>query len=177
MIDGVIGAAEGKAALMAFDDALRYPETEAGAVEVFGGVEGIEDAGAHGGRHAVSCVGDGDADAVAALRVCGIILCVVSADDEAAALAHRVDGVGDKVIEHLADVVFKTQNARGGSVAGLDCDAGVGQAALIELEHWIDQVGRRNARGADSLAMEAQGLGSNLADAGELALGGVDVLL
>ena len=66
VVDGVLGAAEGEATLMAVDDAGGDPEAEAGAVEVLGGVEGLEDASADGGRHAVAGIGDGDADARAA---------------------------------------------------------------------------------------------------------------
>ena len=48
-MDGVLGAAEGEAALVAVDDVGGDPEAEAGAVEVLGGEEGLEDAGADGG--------------------------------------------------------------------------------------------------------------------------------
>src|SRR5882762_3565358 len=51
MVDGVLVAAEGETALVASDDAGGDPETEAGAVEVLGGVEGLEEAGLHGGGH------------------------------------------------------------------------------------------------------------------------------
>ena len=66
VVDGVLGAAEGEAALVAVYDAGGDPKAEAGAVEVFGGVKGLEDAGADGGGHAMAGVGDGDADARAA---------------------------------------------------------------------------------------------------------------
>ena len=59
----MLGGAVGEAAVVAGDDAGGDPEAEAGAVEVFGGVEGLEEAGADGGGHAVAGVGDGDADA------------------------------------------------------------------------------------------------------------------
>jgi hypothetical protein len=108
--------------LVALDDAGGDPEAEAGAVEVLGGVEGFEDAGADGGGHAVAGVGDGDADAlrlvrrrvgslhqvVMIVRIVGVR--IVGADDEAAALAHGVDGVGDEVVEDLADVVFEAED-------------------------------------------------------------------
>ena len=64
MMDGVLGAAKSEAAAVAIYDAGGDPETEAGAVEVLGGIEGFEDAFAYGGRHAVAGVGDGDADTV-----------------------------------------------------------------------------------------------------------------
>ena len=69
VVDGMLGAAEGEAALVAGDDAGGDPEAEAGAVEVLGGVEGLEEASADGGGHAVAGVGDGDADAAAAFGV------------------------------------------------------------------------------------------------------------
>jgi hypothetical protein len=71
---GVVRGAQGDTAVVAGDDASGDPEPEAGAVEVFGGVEGLEDAGADGGGHAVAGVCDGDADAFArsgALDGCG----------------------------------------------------------------------------------------------------------
>src|SRR5260370_11348302 len=106
MVDGVLIAAEGDAALMATDDAGGDPEAEAGAIEVVGGVEGLEEAGLHGGGHAVASVGDGDANSRTALRILGgIISGVVSADQETAPLAHGVDGVSDEIVEDLADVV------------------------------------------------------------------------
>src|ERR1700737_3569688 len=98
MGDGVLVAAEGEAALVASDDAGRDPEAEAGAIEVLGGVEGLEEAGLpgrgkpgaeagaievlggvegleeaglHGMGHAVASVGDRDAYARTALRIFG----------------------------------------------------------------------------------------------------------
>ena len=97
-------------------------------------------------------------------------------DDEAAALTHGVDGVGDEVVEDLTDVVFKAEDGGGGGVAGLDVDAGVGQTALVEVENGVDEIGSADVGGADGLAVEAEGLSGDLADAGEFALGGVDVL-
>ena len=67
---------------------------------------------------------------------------VVGADDEAAsALTHGVDGVGDEVVEDLADVVFEAVDGAVGLVAGLDGDAGVAKAALVEIEDGVDQLG------------------------------------
>ena len=101
---------------------------------------------------------------------------VVGADDEAAsALTHGVDGVGDEVVEDLADVVFEAQDGAGGLVGSFDVDAGVAKATLIEIEDGGDQLLRGDVGGADGLAMEAEGLGGDLADTGELALRGVDV--
>ena len=62
------------------------------------GVERLEEAGAHLGRHAVAGIGDGDADAFASPDL-GMVGCVVGANDEASALAHGVDGIGDQIIE------------------------------------------------------------------------------
>ena len=49
MVDGVLVTAEGEMALVATDDAGGDPEAKAGAVEVLSGVEGLEEAGLHGG--------------------------------------------------------------------------------------------------------------------------------
>src|ERR1700704_4676500 len=83
VVDGVLVAAEGEVALMAGDDAGRDPKAEASAVEIFGGVKGLEEAGLDRGRHAVAGVGDGDADAGTAVGILGgIDGGVVSADEE-----------------------------------------------------------------------------------------------
>jgi hypothetical protein len=175
--DWILGAAEGEASAMAFDDASGDPKTKAGAVEILGGVEGFEDAATDGGRHAVAGVGDGDAEATAAVGECrGVVHGVVGADDEAASLAHGVDGVGDEVVEDLADVVFKAENGGGSGVAGFDVDAGVGEAAVVEVKDGIDEIGRTDLRGADSLAMETEGLSGDLADARKFGLGYLDVV-
>src|SRR5258708_9813776 len=139
MLDGVLVAAEGDAALMASYDAGGDPEAEAGAVEILGGVERLEEAGLHVGGHAVAGVGDGDADAGRAVGVFGgVVGGVVGADEEAASLAHGIDGVGDEVVEDLTDVVFEAQNRGWGGVGGLNFDAGVGEAALVEVEDGVD---------------------------------------
>ncbi len=100
----------------------------------------------------------------------------MGADDEAAAVrAHGVDGVGDEVVEDLADVVFEADDGGGSGVGGFDADAGVGEASLIEGEDGVDEIVGGDTRGFDGLTMEAEGLGGDLADAGELGLGELDV--
>ena len=176
MVDGVPRAAEAEAALVAVDDAGGDPEAEAGAVELLGGVEGLEDAGADGGGHAMSGVGDGDADAWAR-AVAGVVSGVVGADAEVApSLTHGVDGVGDEVVENLADVVLEAEDFGVAVEGGLDGDAGVGQPALVEVKNVIDKIAGADGGGADGLAMEAQRLGGDLADAGEFALRDLDVV-
>src|ERR1700733_329128 len=157
-MEGMLGAAEGETAVVAGYDAGGDPEAEAGAVEILGGVEGLEETGADGGGDAVAGVGDGDADALARLSG-GVVRGVVGADEEAATVAHGVDGVGDKVVEDLADVVFEAGDFGRGGVGGFDLDAGVGEAALIEVEHGVDEIGCADAGGADGLAVKAEGLG------------------
>ena len=106
---GVLGAAEGEAAVVAGDDAGGDPKAEASAVEVLGGVEGFEETSADGGGDAVAGVGDGDADASARLAR-GVVGGVVSADEELATVTHGIDSVGDEVVEYLADVVFEADD-------------------------------------------------------------------
>ena len=59
-------------------------------------------------------------------------------------------------------------------VAGVDPDAGVGEPSLVEIEDGVDELLGGDEGGAGGLAMEAQGLGGDLADALELALGELD---
>ena len=106
----------------------------------------------------------------------GVIGGVVGANEEASALAHGVDGVGDEVVEDLANVVFKAEDGSVGGVGGLDLDAGVGEAALVEVEDGVDEFGGADLGGVDGLTMEAEGLGGDLTDAGELALCDLDVV-
>src|SRR4030081_753523 len=138
MVDGVLVAAEGEAALGPSDDAGGEPEAAPGAVKVLGGVEGLEEAGLHGRGHAVASVGDGDAYARMALRVFGgVVRGVMGADEDTASLAHRINCVGNEIVEDLADIVFKTQNRSGGGVGDLHLDAGVGEASLVEVEDGV----------------------------------------
>ena len=101
-------AAKSEAALVAGDDASGDPKAEACTVEIFGGVKGLEEAALYGRRHAMAGIGDGDADARAALRILWrIVRSIVSADEETTSLTHGIDGVGEEIVKHLADVVFK----------------------------------------------------------------------
>ena len=93
----------------------------------------------------------------------------------AAAGWHGVDGVAYEVVEDLADVVFEADDGGGGGVGGFDADAGVGEPPLVEGEDGVDKILRGDTRGFDGLTMEAEGLGGDLADAGELGLGELDV--
>ena len=58
-------AAYGEAAAVAVDDVLGDPEAEAGAGEFTGGEERLEDAAGSIGGHAVTSVGEDEADAAA----------------------------------------------------------------------------------------------------------------
>ncbi len=64
----------------------------------------------------------------------------------------------------------------GGGVVGLDLDAGVAEAALVEIEYGFDEIGCTDLSGAYGLAMEAQRLGCDLADSGEFALCSLNVV-
>jgi hypothetical protein len=174
---GVLRAAEGEAATMAIDDAGGDPEAEARAVEILGGVEGFEEAGLHDGGHTGAGVGDCDANSPPPIRVSGgMVEGIVGADEETATtLSHRIDRVGDEVVEHLADVVFKAENGGTCGVTSLDVNAGVGETAVVEVEHGIDEIGCTYPRGTHGLTVETQGLGGNLADAREFSLGNLNV--
>ena len=57
----------------------------------------------------MASVGDGDTYARTSLGTLrGIVSGVVRPDKEAASLAHGIDGVSDEIVEHLADIIFKT---------------------------------------------------------------------
>ncbi len=71
VVDRMLGGAIGETTVVASDDTGGDPETKAGAVEIFSGVEGFEEACLHGWRHAVAGVGDGDAKTgTRGVRVC-----------------------------------------------------------------------------------------------------------
>ena len=70
VMDRVLGAADGQSATVALYDAMRDPETQAGAVEVFGGVEGLEEAVEHVRGHAVAGICDGEAHAATTGGAC-----------------------------------------------------------------------------------------------------------
>src|SRR5207249_4018183 len=109
-------------------------------------------------------VGDGDADAFAwAGSVIAVEGGVVGADKQAAsALAHGVDGVGDEVVEDLANVVLEAEH-RSGAVEGcIDGDSGVGQAALVKIEDVSNEIAGADLGGADGLAVEAECLRGDL---------------
>jgi len=176
VVDRVLGASEGEATVMAVDDADGDPKPEAGSVEVLGGVERLEEAAPHGGRHAVTGVGDGDADAMAAVGVPGgVVRGIVGADEKAASLSHSVDGVGDEVVEDLANIVFEAEDGGAGGVCGVDVDAGVGEAAVVEVEDCTDKIGGADMGSANCLTMKTESLSGDLAYAGEFALRGLDV--
>ena len=162
---------------MAIDDAGGNPETKACSIEILSGVEGFEETGLHGPGHTGASIGDSDANSSPTIRISfRIINGIVRTDEETATtLAHRIDGVRDEVVEHLADVVFKAEDSRTCRVTGLDVNAGVGEAAMIKIEHSIDEVGCAYLGGAYGLAMETQSLGGDLADAGKFSLGDLNV--
>lgn len=178
MVYGVFGTAKGEAAVVAVDDAGGDPEAETGSVKVFGGVEGFEQTGSDGGGHTMTGVGNGDADAAAPQGVFRRVACRIMGTHEKAttSLTHGIDGVGDEVVENLADVVFEAEDSGGGGVAGLNADAGVSQAALVEIQDGINEIGGGDVGGADGLAMETKGLSGDLADAREFGLRNLDVL-
>ena len=176
VMDGMLIAAKGEPAVVARHNTGGDPEAKPSAVEILGGIEGLKEAGLHRTGHAVASVGDGDPYARTSVRpLRGIVNGVVGTNQEAASLAHRIDGIRDEIVEDLADIVFKAQNSSGGGIGGLDLDAGVGQTALVKVENGIDEFRGANVSGAHGLAMEAKGLGGDLTDAGELVLRGVDI--
>ncbi len=174
-MNGMIAAAEGDAALVAIDDARGDPETEPSAIEFFGGVEGFEDPRLHCMGHAVAGVGDGDANPLVGIAV-ETFGSIVSANKKPSSLSHGIDRVGDEVVQDLPDIVFKAVDGLIGAKAGIHVDAGVEQAALIQVEYGFDKILRGDVGCADCLTMKAQRLGRNLADPREFALSDVDVL-
>ena len=131
LVGGALATAEEEAALMAVDDFVADPEAEAGAAEAFGGEEGFEDAGAGLGRHADASVGDGEDQAAAVGAPVGGL---AAAHQEAATGGHCIDGVGDEIVEDLADVAFEAGDWVGGAFAPVDGDGGVAETAFVEAE-------------------------------------------
>lgn len=72
-VGGVLAAAKEETSSMAIDDFVADPEAEAGAVDSFGGEEGLEDAGAGRWSDASTGIGHGKSEAAAAgAPVCGL---------------------------------------------------------------------------------------------------------
>ena len=138
----VVAAADVEAAVMFFDDTAGDPEAEAGAEGVLGGVEGLEDAMADGGGHAVAVVGDGDADAAALGALAGG---GADAQAEDAAGGHGVEGVADEVGDDLADLSGEAGKGRGGARLDAKADAFAAELVAVEGEdggEQVEQVGR-----------------------------------
>ncbi len=111
VVAGGLGAAYHEAAVVALYDFGGDPEAQAGASDALGGVEGGVDVGEGFGGDADAVVGDGDEDALLPGAPLGGF---TGTDAEAAGLgcgvvagdagADGVDGVGDEVVEDLADL-------------------------------------------------------------------------
>jgi hypothetical protein len=69
VMDGMLIAAESEPAVVARHDTGGDPEAKTSAVEVLGGVKGLEEAGLHRRGHPVASVGDGDPYARTSLRM------------------------------------------------------------------------------------------------------------
>ena len=93
---------------MALDDFMADPEAEAGASDLFGGEEGLEDSGRGVGGHSRSGVGDGENQAFASCLPVGAF---ATAYQEAASVGmHGVDGVDDQVAQDLANLSFEAED-------------------------------------------------------------------
>ncbi len=169
----VFAAADGEAATVAVDDVLGDPEAKAGAGQLAGGEEGVEDLLDDLGRHAVAGVGEDETDAAPAG---GGVGGVVGAETDAAAGSHGVDGVCDEVAEDLADFALEAVEGGWGDVAAVDGDAGVGEPALVEGGDGVEELGGGDGGGTGALAMEAQGLGGDLGAADDFGFGEGEVV-
>ena len=152
---------------MALYDAGRDPQAQPGAVQAFGGVKGLKDALEDVCAHAVAGIGDSDADAGPPgwkpTLWCGDT--VMGANDETSSVAHGVNGVGDEVVEDLADVIFKAEDARCRAIACLHADAGVAETAGVKADDRPEEIFCGDRSGCDGLAMKAEGLRGDLRDA------------
>ena len=157
---------------MAVDDLLADPEAEPGAGDSLGGEEGVVDFGLGFGAHAGGVVGDGEGDAgLAGAPVGGFAF----ADEEAAAVGHDVERVADEVGEDLANLAVEAVDFAAAAAAALDLNVGVGDAALVDGQDGVEEVGDADLLRAGGLAVEAQGLAGDGGGAAELDLGGVEV--
>jgi hypothetical protein len=158
------------------DDAVNRGESEAAAFADFlGGEKWLEDAAERGGVHAAARVGEAEADEAsgAGLRVAAGLRAVEfhrgGADDELAALRHRVAGVHHEVDDDLLDV----------ALVGVDGGEAGGELAA-EVNVLADELGEHLVQIAhDGVQVEHLGLhdllaaeGEELAGEGGGALGG-----
>ncbi len=172
VVGGGLAAADAQDAAMAMDDFFADPEAEAGAGDSLGGEEGVEDFGLGLGGHAGADVCDGDGDAgLMGGPVGGLPL----ADEEGTTAWHGVEGVADEVGEDLTNLSVEAVDFAMGAAAAIDVNARVADAALIDGEDGVEEIGDVDLLGAAGLAVKAEGLAGDGGGAAKLDFSGVEV--
>jgi len=129
MCDICVGA-NAQSSMMPLDNAARNPKPQPGSIHLLGGEERLEDSGSDVRGHPMPCIGY--RKAYSGLSSRRTMFHHVGPHHQPSPIAHRVDGVGDQVIEHLADVVFKAQDLLVRGVTHVQLNAGVIKATCIK---------------------------------------------
>ena len=158
-------------AAVALDDLLGDPEAEAGADIFLGGEEGLEDVIAVFGGDAGAVVFDDDLDDCA-----GCVFVAIDADADGAAVGDGVGGVGDEVGDSLVEFAGEGLDGRALVEVADEGDVLGAEFIGVDVEDGLDEGGQIDLVGLLGFAIEAEGLASDVGDAGELFFGEREVL-
>ena len=171
---GIDGGAQLHFAAVTLDDGAGDPESEAGAALALGGEEWLSEAALDLERDAAAIVANGDTDAANA--GIGPAVGAAYAEAETAMRGGSFESIGDKIGEDLAHFAGIEGGFFLAVVLPLDDDALFADGAVVEEQHFLEQVGEANRNGAGGFTGKAKGLAADLGDAFELALGEREVV-
>ncbi len=170
----MLGASDAEDALVAVDDFFADPEAEARAGYSLGAVEGFEETREGFWGHAGASVGYGEDEA---WTIGWVVVGFASTEEEAAtSIVHGIGGVDEKVIDDLADFTVEAEDGAVGSLAHVEGNVGVEEAAAEDGEDVAEEVVDGDMDGAAGLAVEAEGLGGDGGGSTEFLFGEGEVL-
>ncbi len=122
---------------MSLNDLTAYPESEASSTDPLCCVERLEDATCNGSRHTTACICNRDHQPRSAR---GPVSTHAAAQQETPSpkWLHGIDGVADKVAEHLSNFPFKASDRLICTFALFDVYVGVYYSALEQGDDAVD---------------------------------------
>src|SRR5580698_6812292 len=113
-------------------DLVAHPQSQAGAAGALGGKERLEYLAQMFRLNAAAGVGDREHESLATRRpMCAF----AAAHQQSATAVHGIDGVGDEVVEHLANLAVEASERLPGVQALLYLDARIHNASVMDKEH------------------------------------------